>query len=130
MGQERTGAFEELLSSLGGCPDSCPLPLGSDEEQGSLPPPPPGIELQNIKPLAEYKTAASIRLLGNGLSHDLHGSSPALLFHVIPIVAWDKNHRDLAGVVASFLCLGKQHVAQILKWLFVSPPFGSGRSWL
>lgn len=94
------------------------------------PPPPPGIELQNIKPLAEYKTAASIRLLGNGLSHDLHGSSPALLFHVIPIVAWDKNHRDLAGVVASFLCLGKQHVAQILKWLFVSPPFGSGRSWL
>lgn len=52
--------------------------------------------------------AASLGLPGNGLSHHSHYSSPALLFHGVPVVAWDKKHRHPAGAVASFLSLSRE----------------------
>lgn len=98
-GWEAEGACEELLSSLGGCHETFAISPWVLMRTGALLPLPPK-KLQNIKPLSHRLDWAPQQCL-------------ALLSQSFLLLPGDQNRRDLAGAVASFLCLGERHTAQI-----------------
>lgn len=99
---------ERPLIFLGGRHETVPISSWALMRSGALCPAHLRTELQNIKPLSSNLDLAPQQ----PLSHSLHCS------HLAPFVSGhsfycvNKDHRELTGPVASFLCLGKQYTAK------------------